>query len=87
LDLTHAAGVGSPWLINPRGDLKSISWADDGSRIRVMLIPANNVTPTSMSAFKFMVGGALSGLSVDPASIKAFDSSGNAIGGVSATLF
>lgn len=86
LDLTHTPGVGSPWLINPRGDLKSLSWVDDGTRIRVMLMPANNVNPTSMSTFKFMVGGSLSGLNIDAASIKAFDSSGNAIGGVTASL-
>lgn len=86
LDLTRTPGIGAPWLINPRGDLKSLSWGDDGTRIRVMLLPANNVNPTNMAVFKFMVGGALSGLAIDPVSIKAFDSSGNPVSGVTASL-
>jgi hypothetical protein len=86
LDLTRTPGIGSPWLINPRGDLKALSWADDGTRIRVILMPANSVNPLSMTVFKFMVGGALSGLSVDAASIKAFDSNGNPVSGVVANL-
>jgi hypothetical protein len=86
LDLTRTPGIGTPWLISARGDLKSLSWGDDGTRIRVMLLPANNVNPTNMAVFKFMVGGALSGLAIDAASIKAFDSSGNPVSGVTASL-
>jgi hypothetical protein len=86
LDLMRTPGVGSPWLINTRGDLKTMSWADDGTRIRVILMPANSVNPVNMAVFKFMVGGALSGLTVDAASLKAFDSSGNPIDGVRASL-
>ena len=86
VDLTRTPGVGTPWLINARGDLKSLSWGDDGTRIRVMLLPANNVSPTNMTVFKFMVGGSLSGLAVDATSLKAYDSSGNPVSGVTASL-
>lgn len=84
LDLTYSAGT--PWIVNPRGDLKSVAWSSDGARIRMILMPANQVNPAQMSTFKFFVAGGVAGLAIDSASVKAFDANGSALGGVTAQL-
>jgi hypothetical protein len=84
LDLTYTQGT--PWVVNPRGDLKSVSWSSDGARIKLILLPASQISPAQMSDFKFFVAGGLVGLAVDAASVKAFDASGNAITGVVAHI-
>lgn len=84
LDLVYSAGT--PWIVNPRGDLKSVAWSSDGARIRVILLPANQVNPAQLSTFKFFVAGGVAGLAIDTASVKAFDANGSAVGGVTALL-
>ncbi|MFZ5594068.1 MAG: hypothetical protein ACOY4D_07385 [Pseudomonadota bacterium] len=57
LDLNRTANIGRPWVANPRGDLKNLAWNDNGSKITVLMTPANGLTPPAMSYFKFYVSG------------------------------
>lgn len=80
-------GSGYPHVINPRGDIKSTLWNDDGTRLKVLLIPARTATPTDFIHFKFYVAGGLTGLQLDPVlGISAYDVNGTAIPDVTATI-
>lgn len=89
LDLLHApdtdhGGAGRTHVINPRGDLKNLSWRDDGTNLRVLLMPAKGSAPGSMKDFKFYVAGGIAGLQV--ISVKPFDVNGNPLSGVTAVI-
>lgn len=84
LDLFRDAGIGTPWVINPRGDLKNVTWGDDGGKLRVLLTPPNGQTPGHVSHFKFYVAGGVSGLQV--AALKAYDQAGNVMSDVLAQI-
>ena len=95
VDLTHdpassVGGVGIPFVVNPRGEMKNISWTDDGTHLRVILLTSGDGTSKDPSFsdyqwkyFKFYVTGGITGLVVT--SVKAYDSAGNPISGVTAT--
>jgi len=80
IELTRTAGVGKPWVVNPRGDIKNLAWSDDGATLRILLTPANGVNLTQLANFKFYVAGGVTGLTVS--SLKAFDANGNAVSGI-----
>ena len=82
--LTRTPGVGAPWLVNPRGDLKNMSWADDGTTIRVLLTPTTGRTPGDLLDFTIVVAGELAGLRVG--TVRGYDRSGTAVAGLTATL-
>ena len=84
VELTRTPGIGQPWIVNPRGDVKNISWSDDGSTIRLLLTPSNGVNLTDLIHFKFYVAGGVTGLSVS--SVKAFDANGNSISAIAAQI-
>lgn len=77
IELSRDSGVGKPWVANPRGDIKTVNWSDDGSRVRVLITPSNGVLLSNISHFKFYVAGGVTGLAV--VSVKAFDQNGNAV--------
>ena len=88
IDLTHDADQGSPYVVSPRGtDIKSASWSDDGSNLRVILMPTG-APLTDMVNFKFYIAGGLQNLQLaDPLlSVSAFDSSGTSIPDISASI-
>jgi hypothetical protein len=87
-DLTHDpdeahGGSGAAYVVNPRGDRKSISWSDDGTHLKVMLTPVRNIQLLKKD-FGFYVAGGVSGLVVDD--LKAFDQEGNAMPGFSLAM-
>lgn len=89
VDLVHepdasVGGAGLPYVINPRGDVKNLSWRGDGTSLRVVLLPARDRAPVDFSHFKFYVAGGLTGLQV--VGVRGFDADGNPISGVSAVL-
>ncbi|MFA5026973.1 MAG: hypothetical protein WC713_03800, partial [Candidatus Methylomirabilota bacterium] len=84
MTLNRAPGVGAPWLVNPRGDLKNLAWSDDGATIRVLLTPTGGRTPTDLLDFSIVVAGDLAGLRIE--GVRAYDRTGNAVPGVTATL-
>jgi hypothetical protein len=95
VELTHdpassIGGVGIPFVVNPRGEMKNVSWTDDGTHLRVILLTSGDGTSKDPSLssyqwnyFKFYVSGGIANLVVT--SVKAYDSAGNPISGVTAT--
>lgn len=96
IDLTHnpassVGGVGTPFVVNPRGEMKNISWTDDGTHLRVMVLTSGDGTTKdpyfstySWKYFKFYVAGGITNLLIT--NVKAYDSAGNPIAGVTATI-
>lgn len=74
-----SGGVGRPYVINTRGDIKSVNWSDDGSSMIVMLTPAKGKVLDNFLDFKFYVAGGITGLQV--ANVQAFDVDGNPVTG------
>jgi len=88
IDFTHdpdatIGGVGKPYVLNPRGDIKSVAWSDDGTSMRVIVTPARGVL-SNMKHFNFYVAGGITGLLVQ--TVSGYDINGVAVGGVSATV-
>lgn len=49
VDLTHdpssaQGGAGIPFVINPRGEMKNITWTDDGTHLRVLITTSGDGT-------------------------------------------
>jgi hypothetical protein len=82
-DKAHG-GTGVAYVINPRGDIKNVTWSDTGSNLRVILIPAHGVVLSDMLDYKFYVTGGVNNLNV--LSVKAVDVDGNPVSGVTASI-
>ncbi|MDH5595081.1 MAG: hypothetical protein OEY68_11885 [Gammaproteobacteria bacterium] len=82
INMTHNpdvdnGGAGRAYVVNPRGDIKSVNWTDDGSNLKVILMPTKNQTLTNLKDFKFYVAGEITGLALVNA--QGYDANGNAI--------
>ncbi len=75
-------GTGRPYVVNPRGDVTSVAWTDDGNSLRVIVTPTRTGL-SKMQHFRFYVAGGITGLI--PQSVEAFDINGNPVAGVNAT--
>lgn len=88
VEFTRTAGVGKPWVVNPRGDIKSVFWSDDGTNLKVMVMPTNGKTllpdEGGLINQKFYIAGGITGLSQP--TVKAYDINGNLMTGISATV-
>jgi len=89
LDMIHNpdvdnGGVGRAYVVNTRGDIKNVSWSDDGTSLRVLLFPTKNQTLSDLIRFKFYVAGGITGL-VNPV-VQAFDINGNEVTGITANI-
>ncbi len=71
-------------VANPRGDLKNLAWTDDGTKLRVVVTPANLGGIASLKDCKFYVAGKVYDLSL--LSLQAVDQDGNAITTVTAVI-
>lgn len=78
------ATTGGSWVTQGRGDIMNLTWADTGSSIKVLRSPVNGVSSTLLADFDFYVTGAVTTLALN--TIKAYDISGNALTGFSASL-
>ena len=79
VEMTHD-GAGTPYVVNPVGSLKSVSWFDDGANLRVILMPTEETAIDSFIDFKFYVSGSVSGLALASGdSVQAFDSNGDTV--------
>lgn len=95
IDLTHApdssvGGSGKTFVVNPRGEMKNLTWTDNGTNLRVLLLSSGDGTSKDPSLsnymwnyFKFYVVGGVTGVQVQ--SVKAYDNNGIPIAGVTAT--
>jgi hypothetical protein len=87
--LSHApdadhGGSGRAYVINPRGDLKNVTWSDTGTNMRVIISPAKAQALSNIHDYKFYVAGGVTNLNV--LNIKAVDINGNAVTGVTAVV-
>ena len=88
VDLTHDSGTGTPYVVNPNG-IKSLSWSQTGTSgtdLRVILMPSRDGEITNMTDFKFYVAGGIANLAISGGSLQAFDSNGDPVTGVSASI-
>jgi len=89
VDLSHSpdvdhGGTGRAYVVNPRGDLKNVTWSDTGTSLRVIILPAKGQALDNVHNYKFYVAGGVTNLAV--LSVKAVDINGNNVSGVTATL-
>lgn len=85
IDMTRTAGVGVPWVTQTRGDLKNLSWRDDGStNMRVMLSTNHGVPLNDIKGFKFYVAGGVTGLAIT--NVVAYDVTGTQISDINANV-
>lgn len=73
LEVPHAIG-GVPWVVNPRGDLKNVSWSDTGSLLKVVITPVSGASLAQINHFKFYISGGLSGFGTPV--VRAYDVNG-----------
>jgi len=101
VELTHAAdaahnGTGIPYVVNPIGTVKNLSWAPTGTSgtdLRVIMTPATDGEIKTMNDFKFYVAGGINGVAVvdqdtiNPGlDVNAYDSGGFPVTGVTANV-
>ncbi len=89
IDLLHSpdvdhGGTGRAYVINPRGDLKNVTWSDTGTNMRVIIIPTKAQTLSDIHVFKFYVAGGVTNLTV--LNVKAVDIYGNIMPDVMAMI-
>lgn len=84
LEIPHNFGVGVPWIVNPRGDLKNVAWTDTGSLLKIVITPAGGAGLSQLSHFKFFVSGGVTGLGTP--TVKAYDVNGLPIADVNAVI-
>lgn len=82
-DVDHG-GSGRAHVINPRGDIKNVTWSDTGASMRVIVAPANGKVLSSMTDYKFYVAGGITNLNI--VSVKAVDINGNPVAGVTGSI-
>jgi hypothetical protein len=89
VDLSHSpdvdhGGTGRAYVVNPRGDLKNVTWSDTGTNMRVIILPAKAQALSNVHDYKFYVAGGVTNLTV--LNVKAVDINGNNVTGVTAML-
>jgi len=77
-------GAGKAYVSNPRGDIKSITWNDNGNILRTVITPSQSTPLTNMSDFKFYVSGGVTNLS--PSVITPVDINGSPVAGVTVNV-
>jgi hypothetical protein len=86
-DMDHGGGpdAGKAYVVEPISGVKNISWTDDGTKLRVVILPADGNTPASFEDFRFYVAGGIKNLAPDvaPGSTQAFNINGGNVTGVS----
>jgi len=95
IDLIHDpdadnGGAGYAYVVNPIGYIKNATWSDDGANLRVILTPTRDAEITSLTDFKFYVAGGVTGLQFPLGGttgiVQAFDSNGNPVADITATV-
>ena len=89
ITMTHlpdstVGGTGKAFVINSLGYLKNLSWSDDGTNMKIILMQSKDGTINDMSDYKFYVAGTASGLTAG--TVKGYDINGDEITGLTSTL-
>ncbi len=77
-------GLGKAYVVNPRGDVKSVIWDGDGVDLRVLLMPAESDGLDDLLDFKFYIAGGVTGLHV--VDVRAYGSDGSPVPGITASI-
>jgi len=93
IDLDYSSDV-KGHIVNPKGEIKNLNWADNGDVYRVIITPAKQSVTSSfldITDLKFYVAivsgtDGVADVSVVPNSVLAFDETGNMVTGVSAEV-
>ena len=83
-DETLPGGSGKAFAVNPLGDRKNLYWQDDGINLKIILTPTHANLINNINDYKFYVTGTVTNLTIT--SVKAFDSNGNSLSGISANI-
>lgn len=75
IEVPHTSGLGVPWVVNSRGDLKNISWTDTGSLLKIVITPVSGASLPQIGHFKFYISGGLTGFGAPV--VKAYDVNGS----------
>ncbi len=87
VEFTRTPTVGKPWVINPRGDIKNVVWADDGTNLKAIVTPTKAITlekKPGIVQLKFHIAGGITGLTLT--NLKAYDVNGNLMSGITANI-
>jgi len=89
VDFTHdpdinTGGVGKAYVVNPVSGVKSLSWNDDGSTLKVIMMPSMAGLVQRAEDFKFYVAGGIKNLAT--MSVQAYDSAGNSVPGAAVNV-
>lgn len=97
VDLAHSpdssvGGTGKTFVVNPRGEMKNLTWTDNGTNLRVLLLGSGDGTTKDpylegtymWKYFKFYISGGVTGVQVQ--NVKAYDINGDLISGVTAIV-
>jgi len=87
LEIAHDAGI--VYVVNTRGDLKNITWSDDGAVLKVLMTSTKLVAPSHILDYKFYIAGGYRGFSLQNVllqDIKAFDVNGFEMTGITASI-
>jgi hypothetical protein len=62
VEFSHDPAVGTAYVVDPISGVKSMSWSDDGTNLRVIIMPANSQTFSNFKKLRFYVAGGVTGL-------------------------
>ena len=84
--------AGRAYVVNPIGYIKNVSWRDDGTNMKIILMPVRDGEITTMEDFKVYVAGGITGLKFASSGTttlvgaQAYDINGSPVGGVNVTI-
>lgn len=82
LKLSHSAA--STHVVNPRGDIKNVSWSDNSGILNIIVTPAKGALLSDMKDFKIYIYADTGPVTIN--TVEAFDIDGNIVPGVTATI-
>ena len=77
-------GTGMAFVINPPGYRKNLTWSDDGTKLKVIMLQSKNGIIDNMNDYKFYISGSATNLQL--VSVNGYDVNGAGISGVTSTL-
>jgi len=84
IELSFTHGSGEAFVINPLGYIKNLSWADDGTNMKIIMLQSKDGIVDDMKDYKFYISGSVTNLQLE--SVQGYDIDGNTIAGVSPIL-
>ena len=77
VELSFTHGSGQAFVINPLGYIKNLSWADDGTNMKIIMLQSKDGIIDDMKDYKFYISGSVTNLQLESAQGYGID--GNSI--------